>query len=56
MKKVDFFKEWAKQFEPGYDGPWLSDRLEPSDLFICGCSIEHHDDSGNCLESNENND
>ncbi len=53
MKKVDFFREFVKRFEPGYDGPWLSDRLEPNDLFICGCSIHYQDESDNCLEKLE---
>ena len=37
MKKVDFFREWAKQFEPGYTGPWMIDNAEPEELFICSC-------------------
>jgi hypothetical protein len=45
IKKVDFFKEFVKRLEPGYDGPWLSDSLEPTDLFGCGCCIEQFDDS-----------
>jgi len=53
MKKVDFFREFVKRLEPGYNGPWLSDRLEPSDLFICGCSIHYQDESDNCLEKLE---
>jgi hypothetical protein len=44
MKKVDFFREFVKRYEPGYDGPWLSDRLEPSDLFICGCCLNQDGD------------
>jgi hypothetical protein len=28
MKKVDFFTKWAKQFEPGYKGPWMIDSME----------------------------
>ena len=39
MKKVDFFREWAKQFEPGYNGPWMIDNMEPDDFFFCGCCL-----------------
>jgi hypothetical protein len=43
MKKVDFFRDWAKQFEPGYKGPWLIDSLEPEELGFCGCChIDEH--------------
>ena len=41
MKKVDFFREWAKQFEPGYKGPWMIDNMEPDDLFFCVCCSNH---------------
>jgi hypothetical protein len=43
MKKVDFFREWAKQFEPGYKGPWMIDNMEPDDLFFCGCCCLNQD-------------
>lgn len=52
MKKVDFFREWAKQFEPGYKGPWMIDNVKPDDLFFCGCCL---DDLFDTDESNENN-
>ena len=39
MKKVDFFREWAKQFEPGYNGPWMIDNMEPEEFFFCGCCL-----------------
>lgn len=44
MKKVDFFREWAKQFEPGYKGPWMIDNMEPGDLFFCSCCLDHDAD------------
>jgi hypothetical protein len=37
VKKVDFFSQWAKQFESGYKGPRFIDNIEPHDLFFCGC-------------------
>jgi hypothetical protein len=37
VKKVDFFREFVKRLKPGYNGPWLSDNLEPEELSICGC-------------------
>ena len=52
MKKVDFFKEWAKQFEPGYKGPWIIDNVKPDDLFICSCFNVHYDDS-DCNSTNQ---
>lgn len=30
----------AKQFEPGYKGPWMSDNMEPDDFFFCGCCMD----------------
>lgn len=42
VKKVDFFREWSKQFEPGFKGPWRIDSMEPEELGFCGCC--HIDD------------
>jgi hypothetical protein len=39
VKKVDFFREFVKRLEPGYNGPWLSDSLEPEELSFCGCCL-----------------
>jgi hypothetical protein len=44
MKKVDFFREWAKQFEPGYKGTWMMDNMEPDDFFFCGCCLNQDGD------------
>lgn len=44
MKKVDYFREWAKQFEPGYNGPWRIDSMEPEELGFCGCCLNQDGD------------